>query len=188
MPKRCYYFQRFEHLVFVFLPISDVLLEICGRLRGESIVKESLRVTYCGFCKRLPVSAAPRASMSTLGGFYKRLLTSTVPRASTNQRGLQPIITEGCPRTAWKCSTGCLEMHSSDIGLCICTGQLASNSLVRCGIFAYSLNLLTSTIIRRSCWYPYHQRLSNRSTMWCTEHISMTLMMIHSSKYSVIID
>ena len=103
---------------FCFSPVSDVLPDICGRLRGESIVKASLRGTYCGFCERLPVS--------------------TVPRASRNRRGLQPIITEGCPWMGWKCSIGCLPMHSSvDFGLCVCTGRAAPDSPVRCDVITY---------------------------------------------------
>ena len=131
---------------FVFPLIFDALLDMCGRLKGESIVKESLRVTYCGFCERLPVSTVPKASRSTLSGFYKRLLAPTVPRASTNRRRLKPIITEGCPRIAWKCSTGWVAIHRSDgIGLHICTGRAAPDSLVCCDIITYLLHPLTST-------------------------------------------
>ena len=146
-------FSKVGLLVFVFPLISDVLLDICGRLRGQSIVEESLRGTECGFCKELPVPVVPRASTlrSMLSGFYERLLASTVPKAFKNRRrlqDLQPIITEGCPRIALRCSTGCLAVHSSDdIGLCICTGQLTSDSLrlVRCNVIAYLHRLLTPT-------------------------------------------
>ena len=106
-------FSKVRMSYFCFRPFSDVLPDICGTLRGESIVRASLRGTYCGFCKQLPVS--------------------TVPRASTDSRGLQPIITEGCSWMGW-CSTasGCLPVHSSvDIGLRICTGKVTPDSLVR---------------------------------------------------------
>ena len=116
---KCYYFQRYHDgcFVFVFSRVSDVFPDVCGRLRGERILKTSLRGTYCGFCKQLPVSTVP----------------SKVSRTSRNHRGLQPIITEGCPMIGWRCSIGCLSMHSSvDSGLAICTGRAAPNSSVRC--------------------------------------------------------
>ena len=97
---------------FVLSPVSEVLPDICGRLRGESIIKTSLAGTYCGFCKQI--------------------LVPTVPRTSRNHRGLQPIITEGCPWIGWKCSTGCLPVHISvDIGFRICTGRATSDYPVR---------------------------------------------------------
>ena len=105
---------------FCFFLCCWCLQDTRGRLRGESIIKESLRGSYCGFCKWLPVS--------------------TVPGASRNNRGLHPIITEGCPWMGWKCSiqVGSLPMHSYlDIGLGICTGQAVPNSLVHCGINTY---------------------------------------------------
>jgi hypothetical protein len=99
----------------VISDVSDVFPDICGRLRGESIV----RGTYCGFCKLLPPA-------------------STVPRASTSRRGLQPIITEGYPGMGWERSIGCVPIHSSvDIGACVCTGQVASDSLVSWGVITY---------------------------------------------------
>ena len=102
-------------VLFCLFPCFLHLSDICGRLRGESIVKASLGGTSCGFCKRL--------------------LVSTVPRASRDHRGIQPIITEGCPWMGWKCSTSCLLMHSSvDIGLGICTGQAEPDSPVRCNV------------------------------------------------------
>ncbi|KAF8477821.1 hypothetical protein DFH94DRAFT_93912 [Russula ochroleuca] len=80
-----------------------IFKDICGRLRGGSIVKASLRGTSCGFCKQL--------------------LVSTIPGASTNRRGLQPIITQGYLWIDWKCFISCLPMSSSvDFGLCVCTG------------------------------------------------------------------
>ena len=80
-------------VLFFFLPlVSDVFPDIRGTLTGEGVVVASLRGTYCGFCERLPVSAV-------LG-------------ASTNSRELPRIITEGCSLMGWKCSTGCLPMHS----------------------------------------------------------------------------
>ena len=106
---------------FCFPPVSDVLPDICGTLRGERIVKESLRGAYCGFCKQLPQAM------------------SIVPRASKDRRGLRPIITKGCPRMGWECSIGYLPMHSSvDIGLRICTGGTPPDSLVRCKIITHS--------------------------------------------------
>ena len=99
----------------LFLKFSD----ICGTLRGESIIKASLRGSHCWFCKRLLQAV------------------STIPTASTNYRGLQPIITEGCPSMVWKCSNGYLSLHSSvGTGFGICTGQAVpdSSSQVRCHI------------------------------------------------------
>ena len=104
----------------VVIPVSDDLPDICGRLKGEKIVKASLRGTRCGLCEQLqpPVSIFPRAFM--------------------NRRGLQPIITKECPQMGWKCSIGYLLMHSSiDIGSCICAGRLAPDSLVRCDVTTY---------------------------------------------------
>ena len=92
-----------------FPPVSDVFLDICGRLRGEGIVKASLDRTYCGFCKRLPVSQP------------------TVPTIPRNPRELKQIITSGCSRMRWKCSIGCLSMHYSNTGLRVCIGQVASD-------------------------------------------------------------
>ena len=95
--------------------VSYIFPDICGRLRGEAIIKASLGGTSCGFCKRL--------------------LVSTIPRASGDRHGIQPIITEGCPWMGWKCSTGCLPMHSSvDIGLGICTGRAEPDCPVRCNV------------------------------------------------------
>ncbi|KAH9980638.1 hypothetical protein BJV77DRAFT_404499 [Russula vinacea] len=107
MNDRCGVSQSFGNF---WCPQNAIIFkDICGRLRGESIVKASLGGTSCGFCKRL--------------------LVSTVPRASRDHRGIQPIITEGCPWMGWKCSTSCLLMHSSvDIGLGICTGQAEPDS------------------------------------------------------------
>jgi hypothetical protein len=126
-PKNAIIFKGFGLWAsFCFPPVSDVFPDICGTLRGERIVKESLRGTYCGFCKQLPMS--------------------TVPRASTNRYGLRPIITKGCPRMGWECPIGCLPMHSSvDIGLRVCTGEAPPDSPVRCKFINIQLRLLTST-------------------------------------------
>ena len=114
---KCHYFQRYGCFVFIFPCVSDVFPDICGRLRGERIIKASLRGTYCGFCRELPVSTVP----------------SKVPRTPRNRCGLQPIITEGCPMIGWRCSIGCLSTHSSvDSGLAVCTGRAAPNSSVCC--------------------------------------------------------
>ena len=137
VPEKCDYFQGFGHFVCLFFLFSDVLPDTRGRLRGERVVKESLRDT-CWFCERLPASIIPRTSRSTLGGSYKKLLASAVPKASTNRRGLQPIITEGCSWMGWKCSTGLLPMHGSvDVGLGICTGKMAPDSPVRRDVIGY---------------------------------------------------
>ena len=103
--KNAIIFKGLGNLV-CFSPVSDVLPDIGGGLRGESIVKASLRGTYCGFCKQLPVS--------------------TVPRASVNSgRGLWPIITEVYPLMVWECLIGCVPMQGSvDFGLCIYTGRV----------------------------------------------------------------
>jgi hypothetical protein len=107
---------------FCFSRISDFLPDVCGRLRGEGVVKASLRGTHCGFCERIQVS--------------------TVPVVSRNRHELQPIITEGCPWTGWKCSIGCLLVHGSDdIGLEVCTGRATpdtrADGLVRCDAITY---------------------------------------------------
>jgi hypothetical protein len=41
-------------VLFLFSPVPDVLPDICGRLRGGSIVKASLKGTRCGFCTGQP--------------------------------------------------------------------------------------------------------------------------------------
>ena len=113
----------FKGLCLFFLPlVSDVFPDIRGTLMGEGVVVASLRGKYCGFCKRLPVSAV-------LG-------------ASTNSRELPRIITEGCSLMGWKCSTGCLPTHSSDdVGLRICTGRAAPDIPVRCEVITYCLTI-----------------------------------------------
>jgi hypothetical protein len=117
-------------ILLVFHPSSDDLPDIYGRLRGEGIVKASLKGSSCGFCRRLLVSA--------------------VPTASGNRRELQPIITEGCSSMSWKCSIGCLPMHSSVvIGLRIlriCTWQLAPDSHVCCDVITYSTAFVNTDI------------------------------------------
>jgi hypothetical protein len=119
-PKDAIIFKGLDVLYFYFSSISEILLDIGGTLRGEGIVKASLRGTYCGFCKQLPVSTVPKASRHCLG----------------NRHGLHPIVTEGWPWTGWKCLNGCLPMHSSvDTGLRVCTGRTAPDSLVCCNIY-----------------------------------------------------
>jgi hypothetical protein len=104
-------FSKVRASCFVISQVSNVFLDICGRLRGECIA----RGTSHGFCKLLSASTA-----------------------STNRRGLQPIITEGCPWMGWKCPIGCLPMHSPvDIGLCICTAQAVPSSPVRRDVITY---------------------------------------------------
>ena len=118
-PKNAIVFKGLcGNLVIVLSPVSDDFPDICGRLKGEKIVKSSLGGTRCGFCEQLPASASPGTSR--------------------NHRGLQPIITEGCTQMAWKCSTGYLPMHSSiNTGLRICAGQVAPDSPVRCDVTTY---------------------------------------------------
>ena len=114
-------------IFFCFPPVSDILPDICGTLRGERIIMESLRGAYCRFCKQLP------RAMSIVR-FLPRW-----PRASTDHRRLRPIITKGYPRMGWEFLIGCLPMHSSvDIGLRVCTGEVAPDSPVRCKIITYS--------------------------------------------------
>ena len=81
-------------------PVANVLPDISGRLMGWSIVKASLRGTYCGFCERLPVS--------------------TVPRASRNSE-LRPIFTQVHP-SIWDRLISCNSMQGfGDFGLCVYT-------------------------------------------------------------------
>ena len=116
-PKNAIIFKGLG-VFFVFLRVFEVFPDVCGRLRGETIIKASLSGTCCRFCKQIPVP--------------------TVPRASRNRRGLQPIITEGCSRTGWKCSTGCLPVHSSDnIGFRICVGRVTPDNPVCCDVITY---------------------------------------------------
>jgi hypothetical protein len=149
-PKNAITFKGLGILFVCFSFFSDVLPDTRGRLRGERVVKESLRDT-CWFCERLPASIIPRTSRSTLGGSYKKLLASAVPKASTNRRGLQPIITEGCSWMGWKCSTGLLPMHGSvDVGLGICTGKMAPDSPVRRDVIGYLPASVNTDIASRS--------------------------------------
>ena len=120
-PKNAIIFKGLcGYLVLVLSPVltADGFPDICGRLRGEKIVKASLGGTRCGFCEQLPVSISPRTSR--------------------NRRGLKPIITEGLPQIRLECSIGYLPIHDSiDIGLRICAGRVAPDSLVRCDITTY---------------------------------------------------
>ena len=154
---------------FCFLLLfPDILPDICGRLRGENIIKASLRGKYCGFCEQVPVPE------------------SIIPRASTNRRGLQPIITEGCSWMGWKCPNGSLPMHSSvDFGWGICTGRVTTDSPVCCDIIRHSN---ASANRRHSSWFPCHQRLRNRGTAWRTKHIFIRSTTTRFSKYLVTID
>jgi hypothetical protein len=116
-PNNTIIFKGFV-VLFSFPPVSYVLPDICGKLRGGSIVKAPLKGTYCGFCKRLLVSA--------------------VPRSPRNPRGLQPIITEDHSRLGWECLIDSFPMHSSpNFDLCVCTGRPASDSPVRCDFIAH---------------------------------------------------
>ena len=116
-PQNAVIFKGFGFLFFYFLRVSDVLPDIHGRLRGESIVRASLKGTYYGFCKRLPVSA--------------------IPRTSRNRR-LQPIITQGYPWMSWERLIGCPAMNGSfDLGLCVCSGRATPDSPVRCDVIQF---------------------------------------------------
>ena len=119
-PRRSIIFKG-SRVLFCFLPFdSYVFPDICGTLMGEAIVNASLRGAYCGFCQRLPVS--------------------TIRGAPANSRRLPPIITEGCSLMGWKCSIGCLPMHSLvDVGLHICPGRAAPDISVRCDALSHYL-------------------------------------------------
>ena len=118
-------FKGSSGIFWVFLPVSDVLTDICGRLMGESIVKASLNGTFGEFyAMRLPVS---------IGG---------VPRAfrTRNDRGLNPIDTEMYPWMGWERFIDSPPMGSS-VDFCsviIFTRQAAPNSPVRSKIITYS--------------------------------------------------
>ena len=99
--------------IYYFYPVSDVLTDICGRLKGESIVKTSLRGTYSAF-------------------YVKRLLVSTsVLRTfeTQNTRDLQPIVTKLCPWTGWGRFIGSPSMDSS-VDFCSVTGEGQKTSSV----------------------------------------------------------
>ena len=109
----------FKGLGVLFFPrVSDILPDICGRLRGERVGKTSLRDTHCGFCERIPVSI--------------------VPSISRNRRELLPIITAGCPWAGLEFSIGCLPVllpihGSDDTCVRVCTGRApAPDGPVRC--------------------------------------------------------
>ena len=111
-------------VLFVLCSVSDILLDISGRLMGWSIVKASLTGTYCGFCRRLMVSI--------------------VRRTSGNRCGLQPIITQGYPRMSrgsWECLIGCLPIPNSvDFNLDVCVGKAAPDSSVRSDVITFTSN------------------------------------------------
>ena len=103
--------------LFLFFPVTYVLPDVCGRLRGGSIVNASFKSTCDGVCKLL--------------------LVSTV-RDSRNHRGLKPIITQWYPPMVGKCLINCLPMRSYiDSGLCIGAGRATPDSAVRCYIITY---------------------------------------------------
>ena len=131
-PKNAFIFKGLFVWFFVLSFVSDVFPDIHGRLMGESIVKASLRGSRCGLCKRL------RASTVSGRGLRSRLRTEA----------LQPIITKGFSSLSFNTSSiGGLPMHSyRNIGLCICTGQVAPDSPVRCDIITYSYLSLYANI------------------------------------------
>ena len=103
-------------------PCSDVLTDTYGRLRGESIIRESLKGTYCGFCKRL--------------------LVPTFPGAPRNGYGLRPHMTPGYPRMGWECMIGRLSIDGPfNSGSYVSTGHVQPDSLVCCGVMV-KLHLL----------------------------------------------
>jgi hypothetical protein len=103
-------------LFFVFPHVSDLLTDICGRLRGEGIVNTSLRGTYSEFYKRLPVSTGTGIPLT----FRTR-----------NDRGLQPVVTELYPWTGWEPFISTPMESSVDLCLHFFTKQAAPNSPVR---------------------------------------------------------
>ena len=107
-------------------PVSDVLTDNCGKLRGESILKASLRRKYSAFyIKTLPVSTG----------------NSRIFR-SQNDRGLQPIVTDWYPlTTGWKSFIGSPQTNSSP-GFCICvfTERVDRRRPVRRNIITFNFN------------------------------------------------
>ena len=106
--------------IFFFPPVSDFLTDICGRLRGEGIVKASLRGTYYGFYTRFHIE--------------RPLVSTSVPKASgtRNHHQLQPIVTELYPWTGWECFIDSPPMDScvDFCSVCIFTKQVAPSSPV----------------------------------------------------------
>ena len=101
---------------FCFIPDSDDLPDIYGRLRGDCTVRESLGGTCYGFCRQL---------------------VPTDPETLRNCR-LQPIFTQEYPRMSWEQLIGCLTtLGSIDFGLCVCSGRATLGSLVRCDVISY---------------------------------------------------
>jgi hypothetical protein len=119
-------FKGLSIFVVFLLLFFDVLPDINGRFMGGTIMKASLRGTYCRFCNRT--------------------LVSTSAGAPGNRRDLAPIITkgiEGQPLAPiiWECVIGCLSLGSSvDFHLCVCTPQVTPHQpyrSVRCDIITY---------------------------------------------------
>lgn len=110
---------------FCFSHVTDVLQDICGRVRGDCIVRESFGGTYYGFCRRL---------------------VPTVPKTSRN-RILQPIISQGYPWMSWEYLIGCLPtLGSVDFDLCVCSGRATLDSLVCCNAISYLQELFILTL------------------------------------------
>ena len=114
-------------IFFFVFPVSDLLTDICGRLRGEGIIKASLRGTYGEFyVKRLPMSAG-------------------VPRAfrTLNNRGLQLIITALYPWTSWEHFIDRPPTNNNDssvnfYSVYVFTKQVAPNSPVCSNVIAFN--------------------------------------------------
>ena len=117
-------------IFFVCSPVSDLLADTRGRLRGEGIVKAALRGKCSGFyVKRLPMSTGD----SSLSRAFR----------THNDRGLQPIDMDfkSYPfTTGWKSFIDSPSINSSRCspGLCIyvITERVGSRRLVRRNIIA----------------------------------------------------
>ena len=98
--------------LFLLPPFSDTLPDICGRLRGASIVKASLKGAYCWSRKQPPVVSIDTGS-------------------SRSHRQLRPIITLFYPLMV-ECLRSCHSLcNSVGFNFCTCTWQAAPNSAVR---------------------------------------------------------
>ena len=108
---------------FEFPPVSDFLTDICGRLMGESIVKETLNGTFGEYyATRLPVSTGVRRAFRT-----------------RKHRELHSIGTKLYPWTGWERFIDGPPMHTSAdfCSVCVLIKQVAPNSPVRSKVIAY---------------------------------------------------
>jgi len=103
-----------EHVLHWFsLIVSDILLDLSGRLVGETIIKASPKTKHWQFCTPPPVSFTP--------------ILSTV----ANGRRCPPIITLECPCENWMRQIDGLP-GSDDINLIVCAGRATPDCPVRC--------------------------------------------------------